>query len=156
LESVVAAEEYVPLLSVTEPVGVPFVPVTVTVTCNDCCNDCAVVMLPEAGVTVTVGVPFDGGGCVFEPPPPTHPATQSPVRMLNQIAACRPKSFIAQPLPFTGIRFSLRIPGDMAHCMTAGRARQTGPSQRHSKCVSAPDREQSCLSPIREAQITVS
>ena len=55
--SAVAVEMYVPPLSVTLPVGVglPLPPLTVTVTESLC----AVVMLVEAGVTVTVGVIFE-------------------------------------------------------------------------------------------------
>jgi len=54
LVSVAAAEVYVPLLNVTEPVGVglPLPPLTATVTASDC----ATVILDAAGVTVTVGV----------------------------------------------------------------------------------------------------
>jgi hypothetical protein len=48
----VAAEAYAPLERTTEPVGVAPVPATATVTLRLC----AVVMLLEAGVTVTVGV----------------------------------------------------------------------------------------------------
>jgi hypothetical protein len=45
-----------PLVSVIEPVaaGAPVPPLTLTVTDNDCES----VMLPDAGVTVTVGVAF--------------------------------------------------------------------------------------------------
>jgi hypothetical protein len=50
--SAVAVEVYVPLERTTEPVGVAPVPATATVTLRLC----AVVMLLEAGVTVTVGV----------------------------------------------------------------------------------------------------
>jgi hypothetical protein len=45
-------------------------------------------MLCEANVTVTVGVPFDGGGGVVELPPP-HPAMKKPVATLRQITDCR-------------------------------------------------------------------
>lgn len=55
LVSVVAPEEYAPLVRVTEPVGVG-VPATVTVTESVC----AVEMLKKAGVTVTVGVVREG------------------------------------------------------------------------------------------------
>jgi hypothetical protein len=41
-----------PLERITEPVGVPLVPVTAMATESDC----VVVMLLDAGVTVTVGV----------------------------------------------------------------------------------------------------
>jgi hypothetical protein len=53
-----------PLLKVTEPVGVglPLMPLTPMVTVSDC----AVVMLDEPGVTVTVGVVFDGVVTVTE------------------------------------------------------------------------------------------
>ena len=53
LLSVVAAEVYVALVSVTEPVGLglPDPPLTVTVTIVDC----AEVILAGEGVTVTVG-----------------------------------------------------------------------------------------------------
>lgn len=50
--SAVAVEEYVPPVRVMAPVGVPELPLTVTVTLSDC----AVVMLDDAGVTVTEGV----------------------------------------------------------------------------------------------------
>jgi hypothetical protein len=50
--SVVAVEVYVPPVRVTVPVGVPELPLTVTVTLSDC----AAVMLDDAGVTVTEGV----------------------------------------------------------------------------------------------------
>ena len=56
LASVCAPEEYVPPVSVTVPVGVPEAPETVTGTESDC----TVVMLEDAGVTVTVA----GGGAV--------------------------------------------------------------------------------------------
>jgi hypothetical protein len=74
LLSVVAEEEYVPLVSVTEPVGVawPELPLTVTATVRSC----AVVMVAAPGVTVTVGVTSVGGGCWLLPPPP-HPAVQA-------------------------------------------------------------------------------
>lgn len=52
LVSVVAADVYVPLVRVTEPVGVAPLPLTVTVTMVDC----AEVMLDGDGETVTVGV----------------------------------------------------------------------------------------------------
>jgi hypothetical protein len=57
LLSVTAAEVKLPLISVTDPVGmglpVPSLTATFTV------NDCAVVMLAEEGVTTTVGVALD-------------------------------------------------------------------------------------------------
>lgn len=49
----------------TEPVGVPPEPVTVMVTDNDC----AVVMLAEAGVTVTMGVRSTTAVTLTEPLP---------------------------------------------------------------------------------------
>jgi hypothetical protein len=70
------------------------------------------VMLLEPGVTVTVGVVFDGCVEVVEPPPPPpHAVTQKPTRILNQNAARRPLLLIVQPHPTTGIRFDLPIPG---------------------------------------------
>ena len=59
LVSVIAAEVYAPLLRITLPVGVglPLPPATATVTMSVC----AVVMLVDAGVTVTVGVISTGG-----------------------------------------------------------------------------------------------
>jgi hypothetical protein len=58
LTRVVAAEVYVPLLRVSEPVGVglPLPPLTPIVTVSDC----VVVMLLGDGDTVTVGVVFAG------------------------------------------------------------------------------------------------
>jgi len=97
-ESVAAAEVYEPLLSITEPVGVPLEPPTDTVTCNDC----VVVMLCEAGVTVTVGVDLVGGGGV-EPPP--QPVAQNPPSMLNENAASFPLVLIVHPPLFTRVSF---------------------------------------------------
>jgi hypothetical protein len=51
---VTAPEEYVPLVRVTEPVGVGLLLPPVTATITD--NACVAVMLDEPGVTVTVGV----------------------------------------------------------------------------------------------------
>jgi hypothetical protein len=62
--SAVADEVYVPLVSVTEPVGVG-VPATVTVTARLW----AVVMLDGEGETVTVGVVFAGLVTVTEAVP---------------------------------------------------------------------------------------
>ena len=60
---VIAPDEYVPLVNVTEPVGVG-VPLTVTVTVVPC----AVVILAGEGVTVTVGaVAAEVTVTVFEP-----------------------------------------------------------------------------------------
>ena len=52
LLSVVAADVYVPLVMVTEPVGVPPPPLTVTVTMVDCAAE----ILAGDGETATVGV----------------------------------------------------------------------------------------------------
>jgi hypothetical protein len=62
LPNVVAVEAYVPLLSVTEPVGAPLI-VTVT---N---RDWAAVMLDDAGDTVTVGVVLLTDDTVTDPAP---------------------------------------------------------------------------------------
>jgi hypothetical protein len=61
---VAAADVYVPLVSVNDPVGVglPVPPLTATVTLSAC----AVVMLEADGVTVTVGVVFAGAVTVTE------------------------------------------------------------------------------------------
>ena len=70
--SVVAAEVYVPLVRVTEPVGVglPLPPLTVTFTANGC----VVVMLVGDGVTVNVGVNLAAAvmlkSTTFDVPPP--------------------------------------------------------------------------------------
>src|SRR5579863_3780299 len=69
---VTAPELYVPLESVTVPVGVPLVALTLTVTVSAC----PAAMLGVAGVTVTTGVVFCGGGVDVEPPP--HPAIHNP------------------------------------------------------------------------------
>jgi hypothetical protein len=88
---VITDELLLPQLRPTEPVGVPPVPLTVTVT-EVCDRACTVVMLAEPGVTVTVGVFNTGGGGVVDPPspPPPHEAIPRIAAMLNQIAACRP------------------------------------------------------------------
>jgi len=51
--SVTAGEEYVAIVSATEPVGKddPATPTTATLTCSVCPD----VTVPEAGVTITVG-----------------------------------------------------------------------------------------------------
>jgi hypothetical protein len=61
---VAAADVYVPLVSVTEPVGVgfPVPPLTATATVSAC----AVVMLDADGVTVNVGVVFAAAVTVTE------------------------------------------------------------------------------------------
>jgi hypothetical protein len=95
--SVVAAEVYVPLLSVTVPVGVglllPPLKFTVTITA------CAILTLARDGVTATVGVVFVvGGGDVEFPPLPPHDAIDKLAAMLSQNRARRPAFFILQPV----------------------------------------------------------
>ena len=41
---------------------------------------CVLVILPDAGVTATVGVESAGGGAVLLPPPPPHPLTTEPIQ----------------------------------------------------------------------------
>ena len=92
-----AAEEVkLPLLSVTDPVGVLPAPDTATVTCNDC----TVVMPGAAGVTVTVGVVFCGGGGLTVLTPPPHAVIQRPAKMTRQVAPCLPFKLIAKPRLF--------------------------------------------------------
>jgi hypothetical protein len=73
--SVVVDEVKLPLERTIEPVGVPSDPETATVTESAC----AVVMLPDAGVTDTVGVV--GFGLV--PPPPWLPEPHAPTERAN-------------------------------------------------------------------------
>ena len=83
----VALEEYAPLLSFTVPVGVglPEPPLTATFTFRSC----AVVMLLDAGFTVTVGVT----SCFCPPPPelalPPPQAAIRPTNMLSKNAEIR-------------------------------------------------------------------
>jgi hypothetical protein len=108
LLSVVAADVYVPLLSVIVPVGVGLLPPPLTVSAT--VNDCAVVMLVRDGVTVTVGVAFDGGGGGVELPPPPHDAIQKLATMLSQNPACLPVSFIVRLFRFTRAEILSFIP----------------------------------------------
>jgi hypothetical protein len=54
-------------------------------------------MLPDAGVTVTVGVESAGGGAVLLPPPPPHPLTAEPIQK-NARRKLR-RAFIFNDLP---------------------------------------------------------
>ena len=73
--SVVVDEVKLPLERTIEPVGVPSDPETATVTESAC----AVVMLPDAGMTDTVGVV----GFALVPPPPWLPGPHAPTERAN-------------------------------------------------------------------------
>jgi hypothetical protein len=88
LLNVVAVEVYVPLVSVTEPVGAPL-----TVTATD--RDWAAVMLDDAGVTVTVGVVFGEVVVVLLPPPPPQALRARLMEAANRSAAVLANCFIS-------------------------------------------------------------
>ncbi len=88
LESVPEPRLVLPLLSVTEPVGVPLLALTVIVTVVLW----AVVMLDGFAVTVTVGVVDDGPVPILPPPP--QAAMKRLTAILNQIALCRRASYL--------------------------------------------------------------
>lgn len=94
LLSVTALEEKLLLVSVTDPAGVPLLPLTVTVTTRLC----AVVMLDDAGETVTVGVvapdpPLPPPPGLLDPPHPANVNNPNPHKM----AATEARYLIASP-----------------------------------------------------------